>query len=418
MTDEPAEGDPQGPAAISRRRLMFGVGAGVIGGAAVGVAGTIGVTSAGSRSSARPGAAPQHSGDSTSPVAAHGSTQAGIERPATPQRNGLLVALDLPDVPSGSDAAAFLATLRTSLARLSELIVACTAPTGYDRELLPDGPGDLSITVGLGPDVVAAVDGGLPGATALPAFAKDDAIPPERSGGDVLLAVYADNASPLGIVADRLVSAFPGATVRWHQHCFRGAGTGTIVRNPLGFQDGIIVPHGAHEFEENVWLDGALSGATVCVIRRLRLDVDRFRAESTAKQERTIGRHYADGSPLSGGGPHSGVNLETKTPTGEFLTPDHSHVRGAHPSFTGSYLMLRRGYAYDDGLVVENGAQVSDSGLVFICFQKDLRTFVQTQLRLDEVDDLMGYVTPTGSATFLILPGFTADRPLGAALLA
>lgn len=71
--------------------------------------------------------------------------------------------------------------------------------------------------------------------------------------------------------------------------------------------------------------------------------------------------------------------------------------------------MLRRGYAFDDGLLPNGEA---DAGLAFICFQNTLRTFVVTQQRLDENDDLMTYATPTGSATFLILPGFSASSPL------
>jgi dye decolorizing peroxidase len=61
---------------------------------------------------------------------------------------------------------------------------------------------------------------------------------------------------------------------------------------------------------------------------------------------------------------------------------------------------------------------VDDQGLLFICFQRDLQDFVRTQRRLDEVDDLMQYVTPVSTGAFLILPGFDAARPLGHGLLA
>ena len=71
--------------------------------------------------------------------------------------------------------------------------------------------------------------------------------------------------------------------------------------------------------------------------------------------------------------------------------------------------MLRRGYAFDDG--------GDDTGLLFVCFQRSLRTFVATQERLDDVDALSQFVTPTGSATFVVLPGFDRTTPLGATLL-
>ena len=68
--------------------------------------------------------------------------------------------------------------------------------------------------------------------------------------------------------------------------------------------------------------------------------------------------------------------------------------------------MLRRSYAYDNGS--------GDEGLLFISYQRDLRSYVETQRRMDEVgDELMKYAKATASATFLILPGFSVQRPLG-----
>jgi deferrochelatase/peroxidase EfeB len=70
--------------------------------------------------------------------------------------------------------------------------------------------------------------------------------------------------------------------------------------------------------------------------------------------------------------------------------------------------MLRRGYSYANS--------DADKGLLFVSFQRELRTFVQTQRRLDEGDALMAFATATASGTFLVLPGFSAERPLGADL--
>ena len=58
----------------------------------------------------------------------------------------------------------------------------------------------------------------------------------------------------------------------------------------------------------------------------------------------------------------------------------------------------------------------AERGTLFRCFQRDLDTFVKTQRRLDEVDDLMGYVRLTATGSFLVLPGFTAEQPLGCTL--
>src|SRR5690606_8931839 len=101
-------------------------------------------------------------------------------------------------------------------------------------------------------------------------------------------------------------------------------------------------------------------------------------------------------------------DLTAKTPTGEYLIPLHSHLRAAHPSFTGSALMLRRGYGYANPLGADDAP---DEGLLFMCFQNDLDVYIRTQHRLDETDDLMAFSTTTASASFLIVPGRTGDAP-------
>ncbi|RIJ69359.1 Dyp-type peroxidase [Nakamurella silvestris] len=332
-------------------------------------------------------------------VTAAGVTQAGVDRPETPQKHCLISVLDVTGTEVG-----FLATLGSAVLSLV---------TGGRSDLLPDGPGDLSVTIGIGPRLVATLGADLPGSADLPDFAGDQDISPSARGGDLLLAVHSTDPSVLGPVSTRLRALVPGESLRWSQHGFRGPGTGTVVRNPLGFDDGIIVPRGEAELAENVWLDGALAGGTICVIRRLKLDTTGFQALTSSRQEAVIGRHKVDGSPLSGGGRMDEVNLGLKSPDGEYLVPARSHARAAHPSFTGSGLMLRRGYAYDNGSGTDGSA---DAGLMFICFQRELRTFVATQQRLDEVDDLMSYATPTASGTFLILPGYSSTAPLGVAL--
>ncbi|TDD68593.1 Dyp-type peroxidase [Jiangella aurantiaca] len=410
-TTDQLSDDQQPPRRTRRRDLLRGLAAA---GAAAGFAGAAGL--AAGRATADDGERRAATASDDGPAASAGrpdavdptgTHQAGIARPGTPQPHGLLLVLDLVATPSPT--APFRDAVRALCARLGTAILDLTGERAAEAGLL-DGPGDLTATVGLGPRVVAAFGADLPGAQPLPAFAKDTAVPPERTGGDLLIAVYANDPNDVHRAASWLVErAAPDAVPRWSQRGFRAPGTGTIARNPFGFHDGVIVPQTAAEQDEHVWISaGPLAGGSICVVRRLRLDVPRFTAEPVERQEAIVGRHRNDGSPLSGGGPTGEVDLLAKTPDGQYVTPARSHVRAAHPSVTGSALMLRRGYAFDDG--------GSDAGLLFVCFQRDLRTFVQTQFRLDEVDDLGEYVTPTGSATFLILPGFDAGRPLGASL--
>lgn len=385
---EPAGPTPGRVVRPTRRAVLAGVG---------GLALGIGVTAAApGRVADGPAASAVMPAEAAVP--AYGPTQAGIDRPGTPQPFGLVTVVDLEDPADLS----FLPDLGRRLAALTGEGV---------TDLLPDGPQQLTVTIGLGPRVVAARRQTGPGRQALPAFRGDERIAPLANGGDLLVAAYGGDPTVLAPVVDRLTSLVPRYRPRWVQRCFRGpgrGGDGTIVRNPLGFHDNVQIPRTAGDLAADVWLDGPLAGGTICVLRRLQLAADRFRALPTARREQIVGRRL-DGTPLSGGRPFDAVDIDAKTAAGDYLIPAHAHVRAAHPSFTGSALMLRRGYAYDNG--------DGDAGLLFTSFQRDLRTFVLTQRRLDDLDDLMAFATPTASATFLILPGFTDQTPLGAIVL-
>ena len=89
--------------------------------------------------------------------------QAGVTRPVTPQSSALVAVADLDLTP---------ATLAASLAALGEAIARVTDTADPDLALTPDGPGDLTVTVGLGADALAA--------TAHPDLAKAVQLPSFR----------------------------------------------------------------------------------------------------------------------------------------------------------------------------------------------------------------------------------------------
>lgn len=398
--EQPAEA-PAGSAGPGRRHVLRGI-------AGVGVGGIAGLgigLGLGDRSPSSEAATGPEPGGRPAQVPAHGRTQAGVDRPGTPQQHGAIGVLDVPDVQSSAEVLALCGALGDSVTSLT------SAPA---HEALPDGPGDVSVTIGLGPRLVRLLGTDLPGSEDLPTFAGDTELDPDHTGGDLLLAAYSGDPNDAEAALTEAANAVGQIRWRWRQRGFRAHGTGTVARNPLGFHDGVIVPHGEDELAEHVWIrDGPAAGGTIAVIRRLRLEMAQFRAEPVDHQEQVIGRERATGAPLSGGELADEVDLLAKSPQGQFLTPAHSHVRAAHPSFTGSHLMLRRGYGFDNGPTADG---TPDAGLLFMCFQRDLRTFVATQHRLDEVDDLMDYVATTASATFLILPGFDPDHALGTGL--
>jgi dye decolorizing peroxidase len=362
-------------AGLSRRRLL-----------AAGTATAAGLIAGPSLPAA---SAPEGVDEPDGVVEAHGEHQAGIVRPRIAQRHCAVVVCDLPQP-----------DVRGLLAALGHRIHVLTSGDGTALGGLP--PAAATVTVGLGPRVVRLLDPALPGTTELPSFTREDIAPSDRDG-DLLLQICAMDPLVVSLIAADLAAL--AGPVRWRAQGFRGAPTGATgaARNLLGFTDGIVGPHTDDDLRDQVWLDGRAAGGTIAVVRRITLDTGAFHRLSVDGQEAVIGRRRATAEPLSGGGPDADVDLGAKSADGEYLVPADAHVRVAHPLTSGTGLMLRRSYSSPDGLL-------------FISFQRDIRTFTATQSTMDERDALMRFVTTTAGGTFLILPGFGPDRPLGSPL--
>lgn len=337
-----------------------------------------------------------------------GDHQPGVDRPSTPQAHLLLTALSWPQraIPAGP-------RIETLLSELGSAAIQLT--TDPPDRVLPDGPGDLTIQIGLGPRIVRLSTSDLPGAEQLPEFAGSKQVDSILRSGDIVLLVAASDPSILRPATETMIGLVEGAAVAWQQQGLRPPGTGARTRNPFGYHDGVVVPVDASGMNSGVWIDdGAARGGTIGVVRRFELDLSRFESLSPEQRDQVFGRRHVDGAPLSGGTINDEVDLSVKSPEGEYLIPSRSHVRAAHPSFTASPLMMRRSYGFT-GLGAP-GSEVT-AGLLFISYQNVLDTFVRTQRRMDEFDDLMSYVTCTAECTFLVLPGFSRESPLGSTLV-
>jgi Dyp-type peroxidase family len=236
----------------------------------------------------------------------------------------------------------------------------------WDAVAMPSAQVSSSVTVTYG----HGIDG-------LPEF-PGDAVQSQDLGGKLFVQICGDDPAAVRDAASRLR---PDGRLRWREQGFCHSDS----TNMLGFKDGIVVPKTPQEFDDEVWLP---DGSTIAVVRRMKLDVAGFAAMPVADQERVFGRRKHDAVPLSGG---EEVDLSAKTPDGEYVIPADAHVRRAHPLMAGAGLMLRRSYNYAEGLL-------------FISYQRELKTFVNTMYRMTDGDALLRYATTTSSAAFRIPP--------------
>lgn len=401
------------PQSVTRRRLLAG------GAAAAGLAGTAGVSAWAVSGAHRPAGRETFGAES---VPFHGLHQAGIS--TAPQSNAVFVGLDLlPEVRRDArDAlAAVLKLWTTDAERLTQ-----GRPALADTEPeLALRPARLTVTVGLGPALFGRL--GLnrlkpPSAQQLPPF-DVDRLERRWDGTELLLQICADD--PLTVAhATRVLTKNVRtlATPRWRQTGFRSARgadpTGATMRNLMGQVDGTVNPiPGTADFDEVVWDDGNpqpwMAGGTMMVLRRIRMNLDAWDELDRASKELTVGRRLDTGAPLTGLLENDPVDI-TAQRDGIPVIPPNAHVALAHPSKPGERF-LRRPYNFDDP---PTSGETSDSGLLFATFQRDVdRQFLPVQRRLAEADAMNRWITPVGSAVYVIPPGVQPGQYLGIQLL-
>lgn len=397
------EGDRAAP---GRRGLLVGLG--LAGGAAALV---------GPAAAARHGGATAPSGRSF-----HGAHQAGIVTPQPPA--GMVASFDV--LAETTDDLARL--FRALTARIAFLTQGGATPALDPRlppadsgllgpRIVPDG---LTITVAVGASLFEDSRYGLAAQRPLHLAPMrqfpNDALEPELCHGDLLLQICS-NAAESNIHALRdVVKHLPDLlALRWKLDGFLPARrpADETPRNLLGFKDGTanLDSRDGALMDRLVWTRAGAGepawteGGSYQVVRIVRLLVERWDRTPLREQEQIFGRDKATGSPL-------GQRRERDDPgyaadPHGLRIPLDAHIRRANPrtAETQGNRILRRGYNYDRG--VTRAGQL-DMGLLFICYQADLKAgFLTVQRRLDG-ESLEEYVKPIGGGYFFALPGLTA----------
>jgi deferrochelatase/peroxidase EfeB len=428
--DEPVEA--RGP---GRRSFLRGMAGGVAGGVvAGGIAGA-----AGGYEYRGPGAGPAAAANLAElegrlpAVPFHGQHQAGI----------------LPKPKAATAVISFNATAG-SRAELTELFQTVTdrarfltaggtpPPVGIDGPASDSGtlgptvvPDGLTVTFGVGStlfdDRYGLASRRPAHLTPMNSFPNDN-LDPAQCGGDLILQLTAGHEDVvLHALRDIAKNTRGGMQANWRIDGFSSPArpAGTVPRNQLGFMDGISNPSvtSASQMNELVWVQpGAAgeppwtAGGSYLVVRLIRMFVEFWDRVDVYEQQLMFGRYRDSGYPLDADGIFATPDYAAD-PEGDVI-PLTAHMRLANPRTpqTASSRVLRRAWNYDRGL---DPVGDLDVGLVFTCYQQDIRRQFETvQTRLIG-EPLVDYISPFGGGYFLALPGVQGSNDyFGRALLA
>ncbi|MFD8669833.1 iron uptake transporter deferrochelatase/peroxidase subunit [Streptomyces microflavus] len=417
--------DP-GPAGVSRRRLLGGVGAAGATGLVLGAGG-----GAAGYAATRSDAPTALTAVGSTEAMFHGKHQPGITTPL--QARGHLVAFDLV---AGAGRKEAVALMRRWSAVARELMAG--RPTGgsadgpgHDTGIALDaGPSSLTVTFGFGRTFFArtGLTSRLPAALdPLPPFSSDQ-LDAKRSEGDLWVQIGADDAL-VAFHALRAVQKESAGTVkvRWQMNGFNRTPGATArpmtARNLMGQIDGTGNPKPADEdFGRRIFVPASpgtpqewLEGGSYAVVRRIRMLLDDWEKLAVDRQEQVIGRRKVDGAPLSGGSETTAMDLDKAGPDGRLVIPDNAHARISSPEKNGGAAMLRRPFSYHDG-ISEDGTP--DAGLLFVCWQADpFQGFVPVQRKLDRGDALSPFIRHEASGLFAVPGGAAEGEYVGQRLL-
>jgi len=262
----------------------------------------------------------------------------------------------------------------------------------------------------------------------VPVFTGDQLVP-ERTGGDLSLQASANDPQVVEYVVRRLAKLANGvAVMKWAQPGFNGAfKAGETGRNQMGFKDGTLnIPtKDVKLMDKHIWVGNEgpswMQGGSYMVIRPIRISLDHWDDMNLAFQEETVGRHKSSGAPIGKQKEMEELGLKRTDAKGKPVINEYSHSAISSPENNEGTQILRRAFAYDNGITKVNERwppwrqlTTFDAGLLFMCYQKDPRTgFIKLFSKMAQIDMLNQFTTHTGSALFAVPHGATKGHYIG-----
>lgn len=242
----------------------------------------------------------------------------------------------------------------------------------------------------------------------------NDRLEQEWCGGDITLQICANSQeSVIYALRDLLRHTAPFMFPLWKIDGFlpsRDIDQRSTPINLFGFKDGTgnAPSNDKQLMDELIWVNEGskepawCSGGTYQAVRLIRFNLEFWDRTPLEDQENDFGRHKETGAPIGMKQEHDDPEF-AKDPHGDRVLFD-SHMRRAEPRNPERYTakLRRRSYSYSLGLT-PNGAL--DMGLIFVSYQKNLKTgFIDTQKRLNG-EPLERYIKPFGGGYYFVLPG-------------
>lgn len=247
----------------------------------------------------------------------------------------------------------------------------------------------------------------------------NDRLEKKWCGGDILLQICANSQeSVIYALRDILRHISPYSFPLWKIDGFlpaRDIDNRNTPINLFGFKDGTgNAPADDSELmNELIWVTSGskepswCDGGTYQAVRLIRFNLEFWDRTPLEDQENDFGRHKVTGAPMGMKQEHDDPAFD-KDPHGDRVLFD-SHMRRAEPRNPERYTakLRRRSYSYSLGLT---DAGALDMGLIFVSYQRNLKTgFIDTQKRLNG-EPLERYIKPFGGGYYFVLPGMQSAQ--------